>query len=72
MPKLTSLMGALRLHCPIEDPLLGRTAQELGLVQECQVPVPTMCAVLAIEVVNPGGRRQDSVRSSLQMKKVIS
>ena len=41
VPKLTSLTGAPTPHCPIEVPLLGRIAQVLGLVQECQVPVPT-------------------------------
>lgn len=36
-------------------PLLGRIAQELDLVQECQVPMPTLCAVLGWSCPKSGG-----------------
>lgn len=47
-------------------PLLGRIAQELDLVQECQVPMPALCAVLdgaALKVVGLGELQLEAASS---------
>ena len=44
-------------------PLLGRIAQELDLVQECQVPMPALCAVLGWSCPKSGGPGRTAVGS---------
>lgn len=61
------------MKCLVKDPLLGRMAQELGLLQEWPKPqCVQLLAGAALEVVNHGGMQLEAVSSSLQMKKVIS
>ena len=52
---------------PVEDPPLGRTAQELGLGQDRQVPVPTMCAVLDWSCPRSGEPWRDAARDGCQL-----